>query len=160
MQNLKVSRKPLEVASLEKTAQAKLNSRTIAKRIVTCPILPQFFRYCVALLVLGATFANCIVTYAIHIRDKITDAVGVDRITELRLGRVFVAFGNCDLAHVVVKADELRALPIGPRTSHAHPRSDAVLYLFIRPVAHHHFAIEPQPRVDESRFPVTMRSLV
>src|SRR5271156_1126748 len=59
MQNLKVSRKPLEVASLEKTAQPKLNSRTIAKRIVTCPIPPQFFRYCVALLVFGAKFAYC-----------------------------------------------------------------------------------------------------
>src|ERR1700736_4711466 len=103
MQNLKVRRKALEVTSLEKTAQTKLNSRTVAKRIVTCPSLPQFFRYCVALLVLGAKFANCIVTYAIHIRDEITDAVGVDRITELRLGRDFVPFGDRDLAHVVVK---------------------------------------------------------
>src|SRR3981081_3644905 len=76
MQNLKVSRKALEVVSREKTAQTKLNSRTVAKRIGTGPSLPQFFRYCVALLVLGAKFANCVVTYAIHIRDEITDAVG------------------------------------------------------------------------------------
>src|SRR5437879_6513787 len=111
MQNLEVSRKPLEVASLEKTAQPKLNSRTIAKRIVTRPRLPQFFRYSVALFIFGAKFANRLFTYAIYILDEITDAVGVDRITELRLGRDFVPFGDCDLAHVVVKADELRTLP-------------------------------------------------
>src|ERR1700693_189180 len=160
MQNLKVSRKPLEVASLEKTTQAKFNSRTVAKRIVTRTRLAQLSRDSVAILVFGAKFANCIVTRAIYMLHEITYTVGIHGITELRLRGDFISFGDCNLAHVVVKAGKLRALPVGPRTNDAHPCSDAILYLLIQPVAHHHFAIESQSSVNKSRFAIAMRGLV
>src|SRR5277367_6597631 len=103
MQNLKVSREPLKVASLEKTTQAKLNSSTVAKRIVTRTGLAPFSCDSVAILVFGAKFASCIVTCAIYILHEITYTVGIHGITELRLSGDFVSFGDCNLAHVVVK---------------------------------------------------------
>src|SRR6185437_2660406 len=100
MQNLKVSRKPLEVANLEKTAQAKLDSCTVAKRIVPRTRLAQCCRDSIEVLVFGAKLANSIVTYAIYILNEITYTVGVDGIPELRLGGNLIPFGNCDVAHV------------------------------------------------------------
>src|SRR6478736_1197896 len=135
MQNLKVSREPLEIARLEKAAKAKLNSRTVAKRTVTRTSLAQFFRESVAILVFHAKLADCIVTCAIYILHEIADTVGIHRIAELRLGGDFVSLGDCNLAHVVVKAGKFCTLPVGPRTNDAHPCRDAILYFLIRPVA-------------------------
>jgi hypothetical protein len=95
MQNLKVSRRALKVPSLEKTAQTKLNSRTVAKRIVTLPSFLQLLRYSMPILVFGAKFANCFFTYAIHILDQIWAEIGcspMKHVTFLRMRQATLLF--------------------------------------------------------------------
>src|ERR1700674_4272759 len=106
VQNLEVRGKALEIARLEKSAKAYLNSCAVTKRIVTRPALAQFRRDRVALLVLRAEARDRFIGYFIDILDEIADAVTVNRKAELRLGGNLVSFGDRDLAHVVVKADK------------------------------------------------------
>ena len=71
--------------------------------------------------------------------DEIAHRVVIDREAEARLGADFVALGDSYLSHVVGKASEFRALPVVSSPCHAHPRTDAILHLGIRPVTCDHF---------------------
>jgi len=96
----------------------------------------------------------------IHRAHQVANAIAVDAVAKLDLRRHLVALGHGHVAHVIAKARELRALPVGPGRGRARPRAQAGLHIFIRPVAHHHLALQPQPAADEPKLAVAMRGLV
>ena len=122
MEVLKVCGKSLEVAVLEKRAQAQLDAGSISQRIVTGAAFTKRRRDRIALLVVRAQLCYCGIAGRVHVLDQIANGVVVDRIAKARLCAHFVAFGDRDIPHVVGKARELRSLPVVPcRATRIHP---------------------------------------
>ena len=92
--------------------------------------------------------------------DEIAHRVVIDREAEACFCADLVALGDSHVSHVVGKACEFRALPVVPRSCHAHPRTDAILHFRVRPVTYDHLAVEAHASVNESCLPVAMGSLV
>ena len=122
--------------------------------------LAQFRRDRVQLLVFAGQGLRRAVGDGVHRLGEVADAIAVRGEAEFHLGGDLVALGDRDLAHIVAKAAEFRALPIVPGARGAHPGADAVLNFRVGPMAHDDFAGKTHARVDEARLPVAVRRLV
>ena len=161
MQVLEGVGEALEAALLEKRAQAELDPRAVAQRLVPRAAFAQLRRdLCSAPRIRRPASRLAPSVTASTAADEVAHAVAVGREAELHLRRDLVAFGHGDLAHVVAEAAELRALPVVPGARGAHPGADAVLHLRVRPVADDDLAVEAHARVDETRLAVAVRRLV
>jgi hypothetical protein len=150
----------LEAAVFQKGAQAQFEPRAIAERFVPGASLAQFGRDRVAVLVFVRQRLDLGVGDRVHLGHEIADSIAVGRKPELHFGRHLVALGDRDLTHVVAEPAELGALPIVPGSRRAHPGADAVLDLWVGPMADDHLARKTHAGVNETRFPVAVRGLV
>src|ERR1700736_3218710 len=93
---------------------------------MTCASFAQLSRHLVAFLIFGAKPGNICIAHVVHVLHQIDYAITIERIAKTRLSGNFVAFGDCDLAHVVAEASEFSALQIVPARApriHAEMRS-------------------------------------
>ena len=88
-----------------------------------------------------------------YICDRLRDLI--DRISihfpaKLDLGFHFIAVGHCHIAHIVCHSHDPDMAALDDSHRCTHPGSDLLLYLFVRPVTHDHFPLDPHPGKDMS----------
>ncbi len=127
---------------------------------MTCASFAQLSRHLVAFLIFGAKPGNICIAHVVHVLHQIAYAITIDRIAKTRLSRNFVAFGDCDLAHVVAEASEFSALQIVPSPRAAHPCGDALFDFRIGPVSHHYLTVKAQACVNKTRLAIAVCGLI
>ena len=160
VQILKRGGEALEIAGLQKRAQAEFDAGGLAHGIVPGAAFAQISGHLVGVGVFLDQLVNGFGGNCVHGFDQVADAVAVDGVTELELGGHLVAFGHGHFAHVVAEPGELRALPVMPGRRRAAPDAEFFLNGLFLPETDDHFAVHPHPAPNEAVLAVAVGGLV
>ncbi len=114
----------------------------------------------IAALVFIDQGADIAVTDAVDHLHQIADRPGVHREAKLDLRRDFIAVGHRHFAHVIAETAHFKMTGILSGDRLAHPAADALVGLFILPVAGHHAVLLAHTGADEAELAAAMRGLV
>ncbi len=152
--------KGVEAAVLQKGAQAQLEAGGLAQSGALTAVLAQAAGQDVFVFV---RFHQLVHFPVAHLLDKgcqIAQPVAVDGVAKLDLGAHLVALRDGHLPHVVAEASHLQGLRVAPGTGRPRPAADLLLHRRRLPVAGHHLALAPQPRIDETELAPPVGRLV
>src|SRR5690606_2286708 len=160
MQILKVCSKGI-IALLIKEAF----KRNLVASLNSYTSFPSFLAVCaiielVQLSILRHQSVDFLLCNGIHVLNKISDTIVVDRPAKLDLCFYFISLGNTNVTHVITETSNFNIEAFVVSNRYIHPVCNLLLHFWTLPVADNDFILLIQAGIDEAILTITMSSLV